>query len=167
MGANVMIIPVTGNVKYPITLDASVWIFDDRRIKFEDAFSENLESAKQQEETFKYSSDERFNREVFQATNDNKPIPRKDRDEILTSSYVISFKPFYDNLEVTDTAKEATIVQTDGNEITLTLKELEESYFQFSYLGKPLQEDGPVHIYFKDGSNKEDPVKAVKKIVIQ
>ena len=29
----------------------------------------------------------------------------------------------------------------------------------FSNNGKPLKEDGPVHVYFGDGSNKQNPIK--------
>lgn len=159
-----MIIPIKGNVKFPITLDPSVWIFDDRRIKFDEAFSDRLDTREEQEHTF--SSEERFNREVVQATNDNKPIPRKDADEILKSTYVIPFKPFFENAGANEEATGATIVQADGNEITLDLEELANSYFLFSFEGKPLKEDGPVHIYFSDGTNKDDPIKGVTEIII-
>ncbi|MEI3596997.1 MULTISPECIES: hypothetical protein [unclassified Oceanobacillus] len=159
-----MIIPIKGNVKFPITLDPSVWIFDDRRIKFDEAFSDRHDTREEQEHTF--SSEERFNREVVQATNDNKPIPRKDADEILKSTYVIPFKPFFENAGANEEATGATIVQADGNEITLDLEELANSYFLFSFEGKPLKEDGPVHIYFSDGTNKDDPIKGVTEIII-
>ena len=33
------IVTITGNVKYPITLDPSVWIFDDRKFDLEQFFS--------------------------------------------------------------------------------------------------------------------------------
>lgn len=159
-----MIIPIKGNVKFPITLDPSVWIFDDRRIKFDEAFSGKLVTGKEQEHTF--SSDERFNQEVVQATNGNKPIPRKDAAEILKSTYVMPFKPFFEHAEVNEEATAATIIQADGNEVTLNLEELANSYFLFSYEGKPLNEDGPVHIYFHDGTNKNDPIKGVTEIMI-
>ncbi|MDY0408070.1 hypothetical protein [Paracerasibacillus soli] len=35
-----MIVQLTGNITYPITLDPTVWIFDDRKIKLEEAFNE-------------------------------------------------------------------------------------------------------------------------------
>ncbi|MCG5103612.1 hypothetical protein [Oceanobacillus alkalisoli] len=159
-----MIIPLKGNVKFPITLDPTVWIFDDRRIKFAEAFSGEHHAREEQEHPF--SSEERFNREVVQATNDNKPISRKDADEILKSTYVIPFKPFYQNAEVNDGATNATIVQADGNEVSLGLEELANSYLLFSFEGKPLKDDGPVHIYFNDGTNKDDPIKGVNEIII-
>lgn len=161
-----MIISISGNVGFPITLDPSVWIFDDRRIKFEEAFSKERKEIDTDENEQKYTSDERFRREVIEASNDNKPISRKDAEEILQSTFCMPFKPFYDHLEVKADAKSATVVQTNGNEINLSLEKLEDSLFLFSYKGKPLKEDGPVHIYFGDGSNKNDPIKFVKKIII-
>mgnify|MGYP001051368502 CR=1 FL=1 len=34
------IVTITGNVKYPITLDPSVWIFDDRKFDLDQFFSD-------------------------------------------------------------------------------------------------------------------------------
>ncbi|MCM3741135.1 hypothetical protein M3210_12730 [Oceanobacillus luteolus] len=160
------IIPVSGKVKFPITLDAGVWIFDDRKIKLEDAFNkeDQLENIEENKHTF--SSDERFNREVYEATNDNKPIPRKEVDEIFKNTYVMPFEPFYNNVEVSDEATDAILVQEDGNEIAISLDQLKQSFLLFSREGKPLKEDGPVHVYFGDGSNRDNPIKAVKKIII-
>lgn len=42
-----MIIQLKGKVTYPITLDASVWIFDDRKIIFEEAFIAREEEEKE------------------------------------------------------------------------------------------------------------------------
>jgi hypothetical protein len=37
----------------------------------------------------------------------------------------------------------------------------------FSNNGKPLKEDGPIHIYFGDGSNQQSPIKNVKSFIIK
>lgn len=159
-----MIVPITGNVKFSITLDPTVWIFDDRKIKFEDAFKHIQENTSEEELTF--SSDERYNREVFQATNNNKPISKIDGEEILKSSYVISLEPFLKTAQINPGAKDATLVKTNGEEQKMTLEALNNTYLLFSWEGKPLKEDGPVHVYFKDGSNQEAPIKHVNKIII-
>ena len=39
-----MIIQLTGNVRYQITLDPSTWIFDDRKIVLEDLLSHGEDS---------------------------------------------------------------------------------------------------------------------------
>ena len=38
---------------------------------------------------------------------------------------------------------------------------------KFSDKGKPILEDGPVHILFKDGSNIENPIRNVNAIRIE
>lgn len=159
-----MIVPITGNVNFSITLDPSVWIFDDRKIKFEDAFKSGIEIPAEKE--FIFSSEDRFDREIFQATNDNRPISRTEEKEILQNSYVMRLEPFLKTAEISDDAKDATIVQTDGSQQSLTLEQLKNTYLLFSWKGKPLKEDGPVHLYFTDGSNKDTPIKSVNKIII-
>lgn len=159
-----MIVPITGNVNFSITLDPSVWIFDDRKIKFEDAFKSGIEIPAEKE--FIFSSEDRFDREIFQATNDNRSISRTEEKEILQNSYVMRLEPFLKTAEISDDAKDATIVQTDGSQQSLTLEQLKNTYLLFSWKGKPLKEDGPVHLYFTDGSNKDTPIKSVNKIII-
>jgi hypothetical protein len=159
-----MIVPISGNVKYQITLDASVWIFDERKIKFEDAFKADQELLMEKETIF--SSAERYNREVFQTTNNNPPISRADGTEILKHSYVMPFEHFYHKVEVASDATDATLVQTDGSEVIITIDQLKDSFLRFARNGKPLIEDGPVHIYFRAASNKDEPIKHVKRIII-
>ena len=48
-----MIIPLTGNVRFSITLDPSVWIFDDRKIQFEEAFTKDRKEEKDETEDLK------------------------------------------------------------------------------------------------------------------
>ncbi|MHA6251419.1 hypothetical protein [Oceanobacillus sp. CAU 1775] len=158
-----MIVPITGNVKYSITLDPTVWIFDDRKIKFEDAFNNPSENTVEEPN---FSSASRYNKEVFQATNGNKPISKVDGKEILENSYVISLDTYLDRAEIKEDAVSATLVKTNGEEETISLKDLYHTYLLFAWKGKPLKEDGPVHVYMKDGSNKEAPIKFVTKIVI-
>lgn len=159
-----MIVPITGNVNFPITLDPSVWIFDDRKIKFEDAFNADVKMPAEKE--FIFSSDGRFDREVFQSTNDNRPISKVEGKEILQNSYVMHLHPFLKTAEISKDASDATIIQTDGSEQKLSLDQLKNTYLLFSWEGKQLKEDGPVHIYFTDGSNKDNPIKQVSKIII-
>jgi hypothetical protein len=160
-----MIVPITGNVTYPITLDPTVWIFDDRKIEFEHAFQYSTET-KEEDELEKAS--ERFNREVYQQSAKppvNRSIKKFEREKILQSTYVMPLGDFIDNAEVKPGAENATLA-TEKGEVVISLEELKESYFLFARDGKPLTEDGPVHLYFQDGSNKENPIKNITKIII-
>lgn len=163
-----MIVPILGNVNYPITLDPTVWIFDDRKVLLEEAFN-----AKEEEEIINNDealrkTAENFDRELdqdFIRPPVNKSINRFEREKILVNSYVMPIKEFLSHAEVKKTAIDVTLV-TDHKEIKISLGNLENSLLLFSIKGQPLLEDGPVHLYYQDGSNKENPIKNVKKIII-
>ena len=39
--------------------------------------------------------------------------------------------------------------------------------FKYSQDGKPLREDGPVHLLFADGSNIDNPIKNISAIRVE
>lgn len=161
-----MIVPITGNVTYPITLDPTVWIFDDRKIEFDHAFEHTSEIDDENDDLKKAS--ERFNREIHQGSAKppvNRSIKKFEREKILKSTYVMPLADFIANAEVKPEAEDVTLVTKEG-EIMISLQELKQSYFLFAREGKPLKEDGPVHLYFKDGSNKAHPIKNITKVII-
>ncbi|MFC4556978.1 hypothetical protein ACFO3D_01990 [Virgibacillus kekensis] len=161
-----MIVPITGNVTYSITLDPTVWIFDDRKVLLEEAFSDQLNNQEEGDELEKAS--QRWSREVYQQKINppvNKSISRFERDKILENSYVMPINEFVDHAEIKDDAKDVTLLSGSG-ETTISLENLKNSYLLFAIDGKPLQEEGPVHLYFQDGSNKDNPIKGIEKIIV-
>ena len=158
-----MIIQLSGKVKFPLTLDASVWIFDDRKILFEEAFEEREVEAEVDE--LKKAA-ERFNLELYQQKIKppvNKSINKYEREKILYNTYVMPIKDFINNAEVSEDVVSVTLKTTE-DDIIISPEQLKNSLFLFSIDGKPVKESGPVHIYFGDGSNKDDPIKGVNKI---
>lgn len=161
-----MIVPITGNVTYSITLDPSVWIFDDRKILLEEAFNSEKTEAVSEEEFERV--DRVWNQEVnYQRVKPpvNRSIKRFERDKILQSSYVMPIQDFISHTEIKADAIDATLV-TEYDNINIAISDLENCYLLFALDGKPLKEDGPVHLFYKDGSNKENPIKGIKKIII-
>ncbi|WP_164669142.1 hypothetical protein [Virgibacillus doumboii] len=161
-----MIVPITGNVTYTITLDPTAWIFDDRKILLDEAFTEQTAETDAENEVEEASK--RWERAVKKPnlnSNGNKGIPRSEREEILSSSYVMPISNFVDYAEVNGDAEDVTLETSDGD-VRISLEELQKCYLQFSLNGKPLKEDGPVYFFYRDGSNKDNPVKGIKKIVI-
>ena len=158
-----MIIQLSGNIKFNITLDASVWIFDDRKIIFDDAFTDRVEEEPVDE--LKKAA-ERFNLEVYQQKIKppvNKSINKFEREQILTQTYVMPINEFIKNAEVDSSVTNVLLTTTNGP-VEVSLAELESSYLLFSVEGKPIKEDGPVYLYFGDGSNKDNPIKGISKI---
>ena len=158
-----MIIQLSGNVKFNITLDASVWIFDDRKILFDNAFSEMPEEEPVDE--LKKAA-ERFNLEVYQQKIKppvNKSINKYEREQILVNTYVMPIYDFVENAEVDSDVTEAILTTTNGP-VEVPIDKFKSSLLLFSENGKPVKEDGPVHLYFDDASNKDNPIKGISKI---
>lgn len=164
-GGKNVIVQLIGNLTYPITLDPTVWIFDDRKILFENAFNhEDVENDNEQD-ALQQAAD-RFARETFIKPPVNKSISKFEREKLLVNTYVMPIRDFLETAKINPTAKIAKL-QTDVSETSVTIEQLQNSLFLFAKDGKPLREDGPVHLYFGDGSNKDEPITNIKKIVIE
>lgn len=162
-----MIIQIKGNIKFPITLDPSVWIFDDRKILLEQLFTKR-ETEAEKEEAQKTA--EMFDQELYFNTRIKPPvnnsIKRFDREKALTESFVMPLETFIETVEPNEDATSARLI-TDADDIVITLEQLTHAFARFSNEGKQLREDGPIHLYFGDGSNAEEPFKGIKQIVIE
>ncbi|KKE78096.1 hypothetical protein DTX80_07210 [Bacilli bacterium] len=164
-----MIVPIIGNVSYSITLDPTVWIFDERKVLLDEAFTKNTKSEEDIPNTQKLA--ERYNREVFQSNAKvppvNKGLTKKEGEEILKNSYVMPLYDFVKNAEINDSAKSATFLSEDNQElVTIDIDQLVNGYFLFAIDGKPIKKDGPVYFIYGNGMNKNDPIKNIKKIKI-
>lgn len=161
-----MIVTISGNVKYQITLDPTVWIFDDRKVLFDTLFSEPNPTYEQEEKEIeeKLTDEERYSQRVKPPVN--KSINRFEREQILKNSYAMALAHFIAHAEI---SKDATsvILETTNGPVEVPLSKIKTCYLLFAVDGKPVQEDGPVHVYFEDGSNKESPITGVQKIVVQ
>ncbi len=156
------IIPIKGAVKFNITLDPSVWIFDDRKIDLDEFFEGKYEYKDESEEYTKVTS-AHWSREIIEGAvvpPTLKSEKKYERTKMLTNTYGIDLKPFVRNAEP---SAEATtlIMETSDGEHALPLNELDTVLLKFSHKGKPLKEDGPVHVIKKDGSNLNDPIKNI------
>ncbi|MEI4771196.1 peptidyl-prolyl cis-trans isomerase [Psychrobacillus sp. FJAT-51614] len=162
------IIPIKGAVKFNITLDPTVWIFDDRRIDLDDFFTGKYEYKDELEEYTKVTS-AHWSREIIEGSTNPptlKTEKKYERTKVLTSTFGIELKQFILNAEPLNDATKLVVETTDG-EHTFPLEELDSLLVKFSHKGKPLSEDGPVHILKKDGSNINDPVNNITAFRIE
>ena len=72
---------------------------------------------------------------------------------------------FIKNAEMHQDATKA-ILHTNGDDVIITVEQLVDAYVLFAEDGKPVKEDGPVHLYFGDGKNKDNPIKGIHSITI-
>jgi hypothetical protein len=162
------IISITGAVQYNLTLDPTVWIFDDRKLDLTTYFDQEkkaVDDEKYLREVGAHWSREIMEGAVFPPTL--KTERKFDRKGMLTGTFGIEIKPFLENASIQETATEVVFVTTNGTSHTFSIEEAKTLIFKFSQDGKPLLEDGPVHILFADGSNRDNPIKNISAIRVQ
>ena len=138
-----MIFPLDGAVRHSLTIDPTVWIFDDRKRNIEelDATTTN------DNEAYYAKMGKAWDDGLSQGTkvDHNKPMTRADKDAALRDSFAMPFEPFLQNAEPDEMA---THVRFYGDTVlTLPLSEVSNLFLQFSRDGKVLA-DGPVYVLY-------------------
>jgi hypothetical protein len=162
------ILTITGNVNFTITLDPGVWIFDDRRVDLTTYFSNGTETSDSVEAYTKAVS-KHWDREIMEGAiypPTLKTEKKFEKEKVLTGTFGIPFKPFLLNSEPAPEAK-SLVVHTTTEEIEIPLETAYKLILGYSKDGKPLTSDGPVHIYYGDGSNKDNPFTNITGFTIK
>ncbi|WP_071459314.1 hypothetical protein [Bacillus massilinigeriensis] len=162
------ILPLGGNVQYKITLDPGVWIFDDRKVDLDTYFHSSKDRLNALEEYTKDIS-AHWDREIAEGSvfpPTLKSEKKFEKQKMMTGTFGIPFEPFLQNAKPHEKA-EKLIIQHGGDSTTILLSEAKKLVLAFSKCGKPLKEDGPVHVYFGDGSNFDSPIKHVNGFIVE
>ncbi|CAG9611043.1 hypothetical protein BACCIP111899_00215 [Bacillus rhizoplanae] len=158
---------INGNVRFPITIDPSVWIFDDRKVDLTTYFTSPKETTNELDHYTKQAS-KHWDREIREGAifpPVNKSIARFEKEKIITGTFGIPLAPFLQNAEIPSDATHVEI-HTETGITTIPLQKAKDAILGFSKNGKPLKEDGPVHLYFGDSSNVNDPIRYIRKFTI-
>jgi hypothetical protein len=162
------IIPIKGEVKFKITLDPGVWIFDDRRIDLNTFFTtEHIEKDELAEYTKRMSA--HWSREIMEGSTNPPTIQTEkkyEKTKMLTGTFGIYLHHFLKNAEVKENATKV-VIETENGEHSFSLEEAQTLIFKFSQDGKPLHDDGPAYILKSDGSNLENPIKHVNAVRVE
>lgn len=162
------IILITGNVKYNITLDPGVWIFDDRKIDLNTYFEEEHEVSNEME-AYTKSISKHWDREIIEGATYPPTLKSEikfEKVKMLTGSFGIPLKPFLQNAEPNEDAQ-LLIIECLDTKVEIPLPAAFDLIMGFSDNGKPLKTDGPIHVYFGDGSNRHLPIKNVKSFSVK
>ncbi|RHW39771.1 peptidyl-prolyl cis-trans isomerase [Lysinibacillus yapensis] len=160
------IIPIKGAVKYKITLDPTVWIFDDRRLDLTTYFSVGNE---QEDEDLKYllNTGKHWSREIMEGATFPPTLKTErkfDRQGMKTGTFGMQIKHFLKNAEIQDNAEKVVFELKDGEEHAFSIEEANSLIFKYSQDGKPIMDGGPVHLLYADGSNVDNPIKNIAAI---
>ncbi|HDR4366558.1 TPA: peptidyl-prolyl cis-trans isomerase [Bacillus cereus] len=148
---------INGKVRFPITIDPTVWIFDDRKVDLTTYFDETRKN-----------TSEHWDREIRDGAAFppiQQSVKKYKKEQLITGTFGIPFHPFLANAEISDDATQVEIETVDDT-ITLPLETVKNAILGFSKEGKPLKEDGPVHLYYNDGSNRRNPIRNIRKFTI-
>jgi len=158
---------ITGNVKYKITLDPGVWIFDDRKIDLDTYFINDLDPKNELEEYTK-SVSKHWDREIQEGAiypPTLKTEKKYEKEKMLEGTFGIPFHDFLQHAKPVEGATSVQVVTNDG-EIQLPIEKVSKAIIGFSKCGSPLKEDGPIHLYFEDGSNKDHPITHISGFIV-
>ncbi|MFC4712570.1 peptidyl-prolyl cis-trans isomerase [Planococcus dechangensis] len=165
------IIPFKGEVTYKLTLDPTVWIFDDRKLDLQTYFTEE-QVEKDELEDYKRGMGEHWSREIMEGAtvpptlNSEKKYKRHEKQAMLTGTFGMRFQPFLENAEPAESASKV-VFETESGEHVFPIEHAKQLIFKFSEQGKPLREDGPVHILLPDGSNVDQPITHIHAIRVE
>ncbi|WP_096199209.1 hypothetical protein [Bacillus sp. FJAT-45350] len=166
------IVFITGEVEHSLTIDPSVWIFDERKVNL-DTFFNSSEPVEDELTTYKKAISAQWDREITEGStppseqNNNKADTRFKKEELLSGSFGIPFDPFLKNATPKEDATSVVVETSTGESHVFNMKEAQQILLGFSKDGKPLRETGPVHVYMGDRSNKNKPITHVSRFVVK
>lgn len=161
------VITINGNVKFTITIDPSVWIFDDRKFKMEDFFASIGEEQQDEEDDSLMKMGQQWDKELTQGV-----APTKKSEQLfvekkrIAGDYGMKLEPFLKNAEPKSEATMLRCELAQGEDVMLPLAEAYEAVLCFAIDGKPIREDGPIHLYYGDGRNMEAPIRGITRMVV-
>lgn len=164
------VLPLKGEVKFPLHIDPTVWIFDDRKFDLDQWHPEINEDNEDAQETYLKQVSSQWDKELIEgsAPPPKEPIKRTKKEILTETTFGIPFKPFILNSEPNENAA-SLIVHTKTEDFEYPMDQALELMIGFSLKGKPINinEGGPIYIYHGDGSNRSNPIKNVTGFTIK
>lgn len=161
---------IDGDVHHPLTIDPTVWIFDERKVDLDTYFDE-IKSIDDEETAYTKAISAQWDKEIIEGSapprpNSNGNEIRYDKQKLINGSFGMLLKPFLQNSEPKEGVTQVEVVQADGARHIISFEHALQCIVGFSHKGQPLKEDGPVHLYFGDGANRQTPIKNVVRFTL-
>jgi hypothetical protein len=148
-----------GAVTYPITIDPSVWIFDNRKIDL-GTYNGQEETAANETTDYLKGAGAQWDKELREGA-----VPPSERRSMveerkaLDGDYAMRLSLFIDNAQPQPGVTHLRIHREDGESVTLPITEAKRAILQFAKNGKPIRERGPVYFYLPEmWQAKEQPI---------
>ncbi|QRG69725.1 hypothetical protein [Brevibacillus choshinensis] len=156
------VIVFKGAISFPITLDPTVWVFDDRKFDLREYIGEN-ESVDQKQAKYLQGTGSQWDKELREGAQ--PPSERKSLAEerkVLEGDYGIRLEPFINNAQPLPEATHVRLHREDQEPVELPLSEAKRAILQFAKDGKPIREKGPVYFYLPETLlAKEAPIDSI------
>ncbi|WP_100373340.1 hypothetical protein [Bacillus sp. FJAT-45037] len=159
---------IEGKVDHPLTIDPTVWIFDERKVDLTTYFTEEKTTV---DEVTAYTKaiSAQWDKEITEGSappnpnsNDNKLSYNK--KELTTGSFGMPLAPFLSHSKPHEEMREVVIECAQKEDIIVPYEVATSMIVGFSQNGKPLRDTGPVHLYYGDGSNLNSPITHVTRL---
>jgi hypothetical protein len=165
---------IEGDVGRRLTIDPSVWIFDERKVDlltyFEERFTKDEDE--DEDEAYKKAISAQWDKELTEGSEPPRPNTngnkiKYEKQKLVNGTFGMPLKPFLINSQPVEDANQVIVEHHDGSQEFFPFEEAISFIIGFSDHGKPLREDGPVHLYFEDGSNQESPIRNIKRLLVK
>lgn len=163
------IIQIKGAVNFAITLDPTVWIFDDRKLDLDTYFTEERVIVNADEE-YMEKAGKHWSREIMEGATFPPTLKSErkfEKKHMMTGTFGIILRPFLNNAEIKDGATTVILECRDGSEYNFSIEDAESLILKYSQDGKMLTDNGPVYVLNGDGSNVENPIKGLVAIRVE
>lgn len=142
------VILMKGAVVYPLTIDPSVWIFDERKIDLHTYSGDEEDFASNPAAAYLKGTGAQWDKEMAEgATPPSERISLVEERKALEGDYAMRLSSFIDNAKPLPNVSHMVIHRDQAESVTLTLAEANQAILQFAKSGKPIRENGPVLLY--------------------
>ncbi|MEW9672824.1 peptidyl-prolyl cis-trans isomerase [Ammoniphilus sp. 3BR4] len=162
------VVLIKGKVQHGITLDPGVWIFDDRKKRLEEFFK--AEEQEDEAAAYQRTIGQLWDKEL----REGAALPDPEREKQLfvqkkdiSGDWAVPFKPFLRNAHPLEDATTVVCHLESGEQVELDIETAMESILCFALDGKPIRSEGPFHLLFADGSNRNNPIKGIQQIEVK
>lgn len=159
------VIVFKGAVSFPITLDPTVWVFDERKIDLR-TYSGETDPHDHKQAQYLQGTGSQWDKELREGAQ--LPSERKslaEQRKVLEGDYGMPLDPFITNAAPLPEVTHVLLHRGAQEPVQLPIAEARRAILQFAKDGKPIREDGPVYFYMPETLlSKEAPITGITAI---